>query len=270
MKTLTLVLSILALLGAGASTYFYVNIGNTKQVLTQQRDEQTKRADGLDTDLTKTKGDLDNTRKDLAKKDSELGDTKKQLQNEKNRAAKLTNDLNAANKKYTEVAKSEAELKGQVVKLREEIVAIRLAVGGGSEEDKVKLAEADRRIKELEGQINSGDIGKSGSAQGGRGVLTRLANTAVASVGSDNAFVILDVGNKQGAAIGQLYAIKRDGNEIARARVSAVRDELTIAQVEPKSIKGDLTKGDVASIIIAATPAAPTEAAKAPAAANKK
>ncbi|RRJ96317.1 hypothetical protein Ga0100231_020710 [Opitutaceae bacterium TAV4] len=270
MKTLTLVLSILALLGAGASTYLYVGIGEQKQKLTQERDDQTKRADGLDADLKKSQEAHTATKGQLAAKDTELGNTKSQLQSEKARTTQLTRDLDAAKKAYAAKEKSEKELNTQVVTLREEIVRLRLAAPeGSSDEVKAALAAAEIKIKELEGQL-TGDIGKSGSAQGGKGVPTRLLNTAVASVGTDNAFVILDVGNKQGAAIGQFFSIKRDGNEIARARVSAVRDELTIAQVEPKSIKSDLLKGDAASIIVAAPPpAAPAPEPAAPAAKKK-
>lgn len=274
MKTLTLVLSILALLGAGASTYFYVSIGNTKQVLTQQRDEQTKRADGLDADLKKTNETLTATKSQLAAKDTELGNTKSQLQNEKARTTQLTRELSSAKEAYAAKEKSEADLKSQISGLREEIVKLRLNTEGGSEADKVKIAELEKQIKDMESEAK-GTVGKSGTAQGGEAVLTRLAKTAVLSVGTGNAFVILDVGNKEGAAVGQIYAIKRDDNEIARARVSAVRDNLTIAQVEPKSIKDDLIKGDEASIVITAPPpsaeivpapaAAPAPAAKAPA-----
>ncbi|AHF91369.1 hypothetical protein OPIT5_15245 [Opitutaceae bacterium TAV5] len=258
MKTLTLILSILALLGAAASTYFYISIGNTKTELQQKLGAETQRADGLTADLKKSNDDLAGTKKRLATLDSQLGDTKSQLQSEKARTTQLNRDLAQAREQFAAKERSEAQLKQDVTKLREQLVAIRLNTENGNTEDQAKIASLEAKVKEYEDAINKGTIAASAGAAATEGVVSRMINTAVASVGSKNSFVVLDLGNKQGATVGQLFAIKRDGNEIARARVSSVQEDLTIAQVEPKSIRTGIQKGDTASIItIAKTTPAP-------------
>ncbi|EIP97807.1 hypothetical protein OpiT1DRAFT_02257 [Opitutaceae bacterium TAV1] len=261
MKALTLVLSILALLGAAASAWFYYDIGDKLKNEIAAHQKTTEEKNGLAADLKKTSDDLAGTKKRLAEENSRHGDTKSQLASEKARTTQLNRDLAQAREQFAAKERSEAQLKQDVTKLREQLVAIRLNTEGGNTEDKAKIAALEEKVKEYEDTLNKSQIAASGGAAATEGVVSRMINTAVASVGSKNAFVVLDLGNKQGATVGQLFAIKRDGNEIARARVSSVQEDLTIAQVEPKSIRTGIQKGDTASIItVAAKTPAPAAA----------
>ncbi|MDR1280640.1 MAG: hypothetical protein LBK99_07430, partial [Opitutaceae bacterium] len=258
MKALTLVLSILALLGAAASAWFYYDIGDKLKTEIAAHQKTTEEKNGLAADLKKTSDNLAGTQKRLAEENSRHGDTKSQLQSEKARTTQLNRDLAQAKEQYAAKERAEAQLKEDVIKLRQQVVQLRLSTEGGNTEDKARIAALEAKLKDLEDTTNKGTIAASATAAPTEGVVSRMINTAVASVGSKNAFVVLDLGTKQGATIGQLFAIKREGSEIARARVSSVQEDLTIAQVEPKSIRTGIQKGDTASIItIAAKPPSP-------------
>ena len=70
----------------------------------------------------------------------------------------------------------------------------------------------------------------------------------VVSIGAQNAFVVLNVGSASGVQAGQRFAITRNGNAVAEALVSSVRENFAIAQIATGSLRGGLNKGDNATI----------------------
>ncbi len=66
------------------------------------------------------------------------------------------------------------------------------------------------------------------------------------SVGPENAFVVLNYGANRGAQIDQRFAIRSGPDLLATVRISDVRSQFSIAQVEPDSLRGVLHKGDLA------------------------
>jgi len=93
MKKLTLTLSIVAILGAAASAWFYIQIGNTKQELSDKLAAETTRAADLDTELNKSKEQAANLQQRLTTLDSELGDTKSRLSSSEARSVQINRDL---------------------------------------------------------------------------------------------------------------------------------------------------------------------------------
>jgi hypothetical protein len=66
------------------------------------------------------------------------------------------------------------------------------------------------------------------------------------SVGPENAFVVLNYGSARGAQIDQRFAVRSGSDLLATVRISDVRSQFSIAQVEPDSLRGVLHKGDLA------------------------
>lgn len=66
----------------------------------------------------------------------------------------------------------------------------------------------------------------------------------VLAVGPENGFVVISLGSKHGVTLNQKLLIRRGTDVIATVLTSDVREELTIAQVDPSTLRTALHKGD--------------------------
>lgn len=264
MKKLTLTLCVIAILGAAASAFFYIQIGNTKQDLNDQLTSEKSRATTLEADLTQAKEQAANLQQRLTQLDSELGDAKSRLSSSETRAVQINRDLTQVRSQLSTKDQAVAESQQQIEQLRSELVKARLNTTAGSPEEveqyKQTIAALESRIQELQSSVSSGTVAGSTIATGGTSTAAGTPVTAgaplpadfttqVASVGPQNAFVVLSFGSNQGAQTGQSFTIVRDGEEIARAQVSEVKEGYAIAQVVPSSIKSALRAGDGAAVV---------------------
>ncbi|MFA5263980.1 MAG: hypothetical protein WC378_09135 [Opitutaceae bacterium] len=69
-------------------------------------------------------------------------------------------------------------------------------------------------------------------------------SATVVVVGPENAFVVFNLGAKQGIAVNQKLLIRRGTDVIATVLTSDVRDDMSIAQVDPSTLRTALHKGD--------------------------
>jgi septal ring factor EnvC (AmiA/AmiB activator) len=254
MKSLTLILAVLALLGSAASGYFWWQIGDTKKQLQEQLSAEQSRVGTLQSDLTRATEERTALQSSLARTDGELGDTKRSLTAAEARNVQIARE--AETLKRTVAAKEEAErkLNADLEVLRRELVQTRLASQVGSPEEVEKqrqtIAGLEARIAELQSRPSAGSassVGSDGSASS-IPLSARTQNARVAQVGPRNAFVVLELGTGDGVVAGQKLTIARGGSPIAEALVSSVENTFVIAQVAPASIQTALRVGDTASI----------------------
>lgn len=71
----------------------------------------------------------------------------------------------------------------------------------------------------------------------------------VLSVGPENAFVVLDFGARQGAAVNQLLLVRRGSAPLATVAIRVVHARHAIAHVLPDSLQGSLRHGDAAILL---------------------
>ncbi len=267
MKKLTLTLCVIAILGAAASAFFYIQIGSTKQDLNDQLTSEKSRATALEADLAQTKEQAANLQQRLTQLDSELGDAKSRLSSSETRAVQINRDLTQVRSQLSTKDQAVTEAQQQIEQLRSELVKARLNTTGGSPEEteqyKQTIAGLEARIQELQRNVASGATSTVAGSTIATGASSTVAGapvaaatplpadftTQVASVGPQNAFVVLSFGSNQGAQPGQSFTIVRDGEEIARAQVSEVKEGYAIAQVLPSSIKSALRAGDGAAVV---------------------
>jgi chromosome segregation ATPase len=250
MKALTLVLCILALLGSGASGFFWWQIGNTKKELQQQLSSEQSRAASLQTNLNETNTQLEQKVAQLTQTDTELGDTKSKLTAAEARNVQISREIATLKTAYAAKDESEKKLNADVDALRRELVQTRLAAQVGNPEEieryKQTIASLESRLGEIQG-IPPAAAGASASAGPVRSERTAAARVAV--VGTKNAFVILELGSADGIVAGNKFNLTRAGELLAESVISEVKDTYAIAQIAPSSIKGALKEGDIASFV---------------------
>lgn len=248
MKALTLTLCILALLGSGASGYFWWEIGNTKKDLQDQLASEQSRAAALQGNLEQTTATLEQKQTQLAETDAALGDTKRNLTAAEARNVQVTRDLESARKTLAAKEATELKLNTDLDNLRRELVQTRLAAQVGNPEEVANyqqtIASLESRLASLQGlPVTQSGNGTSNGVK----LSERTAAARVAQVGTKNAFVVLDLGVADGIAVGNKFIISRAGETIADSVISEVKDTYAIAQIAPTSIKTTLKAGDIAS-----------------------
>lgn len=256
MKSLTLALCVIAILGSAASTYFYFQIGNTKEVLKQDVATAQARSTDLQTRLTESTAQGEVLQKRLAELDSDLGDAKSKATSAEGRAAQLTRDLAQVKNQLTAKNDAEQALNREIADLKREVAQAKLAASSASPEEieayKTKITTLESRVKELESGRTS--VAGTSGVTGITGTTTAVdgasvgASAQVVSIGEKNAFVVLNIGTAQSVQVGQKINIIRGVDTVATAVVSSVQDGYSVAQVTVGSVKGGLLKGDTATI----------------------
>ncbi|HSI07011.1 MAG TPA: hypothetical protein VK985_00375 [Rariglobus sp.] len=256
MKSLTLALCVLAILGASASTFFYFKIGNTKEVLKQEVTTAQTRSTELQGRLTESTAQGEVLQKRLAELDSDLGDAKSKATAAEGRVAQLTRDLSQVKNQLTAKNDAEQSLNREIADLKREIAQAKLAAAAASPEEieafKTTIATLQAKVTELEAGRSSvanttGVTGTTTTAAPVDGAAVG-SSAQVVSIGEKNAFVVLNIGTAQGVQVGQKINVTREADTVATAVVSSVHDGYSIAQITVGSIKGGLVKGDTATI----------------------
>ncbi len=257
MKSLTLALCVVAILGSAASTFFYFQIGNTKDQLKQEVATTQTRSNELQGRLTESTAQGEVLQKRLAELDTDLGDAKSKATAAEGRNAQLTRDVALVRSQLTAKTEAEQALNREITELKREVAQAKLAASSASPEEiegyKTTIASLQSKVTELEaartttgGIANTTASGATGAGQ----VAGAAAGTSakVVSIGEKNAFVVLDIGSAQGVQVGQKINVTRDANTVATALVSSVQESYSIAQINAGSIRGGLVKGDSAAI----------------------
>lgn len=268
MKSLTLALCVIAILGSAASTFFYFQIGNTKELLKQDVAKAEARSVDLQGKLAEAGAQGEALQKRLAALDSDLGEAKSKATAADTRNAQLSRDVAQLRNQITAKDDAEQTLNREVSQLKRELAQAKLSASAATPEEiegyKSTIATLQAKITELEsnrgsiaampnttGAATAAATGTTGAAAGGNtaAAVSSPANLSgeVVSIGSQNAFVILNIGSAKGVQVGQKFNITRGGSTVAASQISSVQENYAIAQISG-SVRGGLNKGDVAVI----------------------
>ena len=254
MKSLTLALCVVAILGSAASTFFYFQIGNTKEVMQQQVASAESRSTDLQARLTESTAQGEVLQKRLAELDSDLGDAKSKATSADGRTAQLTREVAQIRNQITAKNDAEQALNGEIAQLKREVAQANLSASAASAEEiegyKTTIATLQSRVTELQagrGTVTTAGTTSTGSTAPAAGAA--VGSTAqVVNIGDQNAFVVLNIGSAQGVQVNQRVNVTRGTETVATAVVSSVQAAYAIAQINTGSVRGGLSKGDTATI----------------------
>ncbi|HEY9250132.1 MAG TPA: hypothetical protein VIO38_13415, partial [Rariglobus sp.] len=162
MKSLTLVLCVIAILGSAASTVFYFQIGNTKEQLQQQVSQAETRSTELQAKLTEagTQGEALQTR--LLALDNERAEAKSQASAAEGRNTQLGREIAQMRNQLTAKADAEQTLNGEISQLKRELAQSKLAASAATPEEvegyKSTIATLQARVTELEANRSSSTV----------------------------------------------------------------------------------------------------------------
>lgn len=253
MKSLTLVLCVVAILASAASTYFYLDIGKTKEELEAKVATTETRASDLQAKLTEATAQSEGLQKRLLSTDDERAAAVTRASAAETRSTQLSREIAQLKNQVTAKEDAEQALNREVSQLKRELAQSKLSASAATPEEvegyKANIATLQARITELES--NRGTVAGLPNTTGGTSAAPQAGAAAgltaeVVSIGAQNAFVVLNVGSAQGVQAGQSFNITRDGAAVATAQVSSVQDNFAIAQIASGSLRNGLLKGDKA------------------------
>ena len=268
MKPLTLILCIIAILGSVASTFFFFQIGTAKEQLQQEVALATTKATQLQGKITESAAQSDALEKRLAELDSELGEAKSKASAADARSTQLGREATQLRTQLTTKTEAAQALTTELSQLKQELAQIKLTAATTAAEQseayKSTIANLQARLTDLIA-INTKANPRGGKST--RGVNADSAQGAVASatdappplvvedsngfqvmsIGADNGFVVIKAGSAQGIQPKQNLVISRSGKVLATAVVSSSQENYAIAQIVTGSLKGSLSKGDLAT-----------------------
>ena len=256
MKSLTLALCVIAILGSAASTFFYIQTGKTKEQLQQQVADTKATSTNLQSKLTEASAQGEALQKRLAALDTDLGEAKSKTTTAESRSTQLSRDVSQLRNQLTAKDDAEQSLNREISQLKRELAQAKLSAAAASPEEidgyKATIATLQARVTELE--AGRGSVATLPNTTAGKAGAAASSTTPsdlkgeVVSIGAQNAFVILNVGSAKGVQAGQNFTIARNGNTVATAQISSVQENFSIAQVAANSIRGGLNKGDTAAL----------------------
>jgi hypothetical protein len=242
---ISLIVAIVAALIAGGLGYYEVS--TQVPALTTQRDtEHTAKVSAL-TELTQTKTKLKKTQADLAQTQQDLADTKSDLDKAVARADQESQQIVTLNQKVTDVSgqRDDAQNKleaytvtglnpQQVGDLNKQLTNARKGLLALNDENGVlnrKLRIVSSKLAEIEGV--SPDIKLPAELKG-----------SVVVVDPKWDFVVLNIGDNQGAVPDAELLVSRQGKLVAKVILRSVEKNRSIANIVPGWKLGEPIEGD--------------------------
>ncbi|MCH8474244.1 MAG: hypothetical protein LAT55_03345 [Opitutales bacterium] len=261
MNITSLILRVLAIAGAIAAVVLFMQIKDFHEemegeiattrgqiqeseenlrVMTDDRDAERARADGLESDLEDARAEIDVLERNLAQTERDLQEARSDLRDARRNISQLEDERDELNQRNAEldrrIAQMEDEHERTLVSLRQQVASLE------EELDEAEAAQVDDR--DVAGMDWDDFNGVTDERDEPEPVVTGPISGLVSAVGSDSAFVVLNQGSEDGVRENINYAVFRGDRAIARVRVSEARENLAIAQVLPGTLDRSIRQGD--------------------------
>jgi hypothetical protein len=183
-----------------------------------------------------TKVDLENTRQDLENTKAELENTKAQLEDAKTQIVQLNETIRGKDQELLEKSNVIAGLEEEKTTLTAQVADLTTQVA--SMQDQIAQLEEDKSV--LESQLE-----KCEGALNTNNITMKVGTTAkIVYANAEWNFVVIDIGTAQGAQAGAEMIVHRGDNMIGKIRLSATRDNVTIAESLSAFQKDAIKEGD--------------------------
>jgi hypothetical protein len=241
-KILLVISIVITLLTAGLGFMTKTKVDNLQSTLSSTKNE-----------LSSTKGTLENTKKDLNKTKDDLTTANKTIDETKQKLTAAETDLQKATEQAKQLAADIETRNMEIAKLTKQIESVGKPGEEGTAkpeaivqlEEQLKRATAERdemkavqetlnsRVAEAEGRLQTAE---STVKRYKAGVARQGLSGRILAVNQGWNFVVLDVGDRQGAAVNAPLLVLRGGQPIGRVRITSVEPSTSIADVVPGSI----------------------------------
>ncbi|MDA7916664.1 hypothetical protein N9Z12_02270 [Opitutaceae bacterium] len=247
MRNLTLILSVIALIGAVASGVMFFIIGNSKQELFHRWQNTDAKLTATEAKLIGAQRENEELQNQVRVLDADLATHKRDLTALRLEAEQMQQSLELLEEARASAVEARESALVDLGQATDNLAILRRQLAESVSPVEVQqyqqtIADLEARIEPLErrlAQKNAAPALVSG----------RSNHAQVVKVGPRNAFVVINFGSTHGAITNQRFALKRGNTALATAEISLTKEHYSIAQVLPESLSGNIRKGDAATII---------------------
>ena len=182
-----------------------------------------------------TQTDLENTRQDLENTRAELESTKAQLEDARTQIVQLNETIRAKDQELDEKSNVIAGLEDEKATLTAQVADLTAQVA--SLQDQIAQLEEDKSVLETQLEKCDKELHKEITMKPG------TAGTIVYANAEWN-FVVIDVGSNDGAQATAEMIVHRGDQMIGKIKISAVRDDVSIAEVMTDFQQDTVKEGD--------------------------
>lgn len=237
---------LIAVLAAGVSGFLFFRIEYDKSGLLANSRAAQQQLAAAQQRANDNATDRDRLASELAAAQREVSELKARNTTLEARNSQLARELTRQRDELTAREQSDQGLQQELITLRKQLAdsraALASAIGGATPE---QVAAYEARIKDLETELASARRQTAAGASFA-GVPAGLSGEVI-EVGPKAAFVVLNIGSKHGAVATLEMSLRRGNAQLARIRLTDVRENYSVAHVVPETGTGNIRPGDVAS-----------------------
>jgi hypothetical protein len=182
-----------------------------------------------------TKTDLENTLKDLENTKADLASTKVELEKARTEIVQLTDTISAKNQELVEKSNVIAGLEEEKSSLTAQVADLTAQIA--TLQDQIATLEEDKAVIEAQLEKCDKELNKEITMKPGTTAKVVYAN-------AEWNFVVIDIGSNEGAQSTAEMIIHRGDSMVGKIRLSAIRDNVSIAEVLPDFQKDTVKEGD--------------------------
>ncbi len=251
MRIATRILLVIAILtGIGALVIAHLQVEPKIVILKEEKATAETGKAAAEAGKAKAETEVKTTKAELETKKTELADTNTKL----DAKTKEATDLQAAkealavdldkSRKETQTAKSENE---EFTRLNKTVADIRATYAGLAKttEERDIFAQEKKILQTQVVKLGNDIINLKSRFEDVRVELPPGLTGKVLAYDPKYEFVVLDIGNNQGAKQNGVMIVSRDGKFIGKVRITSVEDNQCIANVLRKEKKSEVLEGDV-------------------------
>jgi len=171
-----------------------------------------------------TNAELEQTIRDLEQTRAELENTKAELEAAKTRIAQQQAEIAEKTSKI-------ADLESQIASLEEEKASLEVQLQ--DKDDQIATLESEKAGLEEEKAMLDAQLEKCSTAQDTSKSLPPGTVGKIVYINSAWGFAVVDLGSNQGAVLGAELMVHRGDTYLGKIRLSAIRDDVSIAEFLP-------------------------------------
>lgn len=185
--------------------------------------------------LFQTKDTLKQTRDELTATQQELARTRQELEMARQEIASLNEQINQKNAQIAQARQKVNEIRAQIEELNRQVNEQKEQIAQ-LERSKAELVEAKQRLEDALAPFLPPPLPSR--------ELIRNLRGQVLIVDPKWNFVVLDIGKNAGVQKNTMLLVHRGDEMIGRIRISDVRDEISVADIERDWMRGPVQPGD--------------------------
>lgn len=229
--------------------------------------QEKKNRIGLEEKLQGLQNEKKNIENSLENKKQEIVQLQKRLEDASTQIKSLQDDLQSEKKMKESMLLDLSQAKTDLDSIKEELnrekeerndlkVKLEKTLKDFKETEtqleQVKIAKSlvENKLKELDQQGSKVELGKIVvTPEQSQVVTTQKASipieASILSVNKKYNFIVINVGQKDGVKVGDIFSIYRNNKYIVNARVEETRENMSVANLEDKKMAGKIKEGDV-------------------------